>query len=88
MCIRDSAGSSNTNDYSSPSVAAFQETHDADTGDDHMLVYELSSPYTVALIAPTIDISFGTSSALGTFTAAEGRCAFFADEPAVTITIK
>ena len=82
------AGSSNTNDYSSPSVATFQETHDADTGDDHMLVYELSSPYTVALIPPTIDISFGTSSALGTFTAAAGRCAFFADEPAVTITIK
>ena len=82
------AGSSNTNDYSSPSVATFQETHDADTGDDHMLVYELSSPYTVALIAPTIDISFGTSSALGTFTAAAGRCAFFADEPQVTITIK
>ena len=90
MCTNGTcgAGSSNTNDYSSPSVATFQETHDADTGDDHMLVYELSSPYTVALIAPTIDLSFGTSSALGTFTAAAGRCAFFADEPAVTITIK
>jgi hypothetical protein len=53
-----------------------------------MLVYQLSSPYTVALISPTIDISFGTSAALGTFTAANGQCAFNAGEPAVTITIK
>ena len=52
------------------------------------MVYKLTSPYTVALIAPTIDISFGTSVALGVFTAANGQCAFYPGEPAVTITIK
>ena len=83
-----SSNSAATNDYSSPSKSLFQSTHDADTSDDHMLVYELTSPYTVALIAPTIDISFGTSEALGAFTAANGQCAFNAGEPVVSITIK
>ena len=83
-----SSNSAATNDYSSPSKSLFQSTHDADTSDDHMLVYQLTSPYTVALISPTIDISFGTSEALGTFTAADGQCAFNAGEPVVTITIK
>ena len=83
-----SSNSAATNDYSSPSKSLFQSTHDSDTSDDHMLVYKLTSPYTVALIAPTIDISFGTSEALGTFTAANGQCAFNAGEPVVTITIK
>ena len=83
-----SSNSAATVDYSSPSKSLFQSTHDADTSDDHMLVYKLTSPYTVALIAPTIDISFGTSTALGAFTAANGQCAFNAGEPVVTITIK
>ena len=60
----------------------------ADTSDDHMLVYQLTSPYTVSLITPTIDISFGTQEALNVFTAANGQCAFMVGEPAVTITIK
>ena len=83
-----SANSAATVDYSSPSESQFQSTHNADTSDDHMLVYQLTSPYTVALTAPTIDISFGTSTALNAFTAAEGQCGFNAGEPAVTITIK
>ena len=83
-----SSNSAATNDYSSPEQSLFQSTHDADTSDDHMLVYKLTSPYTVALISPTIDISFGTSEALGAFTAANGQCAFNAGEPVVTITIK
>ncbi len=89
-CENGSCGATSvgTNDYSSPSVSTFQSTHNADTSDDHMLVYKLSSPYTVALIAPTIDISFGTSAALGAYRAAAGRCAFYAEEPQVTISIK
>ncbi|MDA9709211.1 hypothetical protein N9U18_00945 [Candidatus Pelagibacter sp.] len=83
-----SSNSAATNDYSSPSKSLFQSTHDSDTSDDHMLVYQLTSPYTVALISPTIDISFGTSEALGAFTAANGQCAFNAGEPVVTITIR
>ena len=41
------------------------QTMRSSSTDDVQLVYELSSPYTVALIPPTIDISFGTRSALG-----------------------
>ena len=74
--------------YTSPTKSTFQEGHPADTSDDHMIVYTLSSPYTVALIAPTIDISFGTSTALNVFTAANGQCAFMVGEPVVTITMK
>ena len=83
-----SSSGADTNDYSSASYAQFQSTHDADTSDNHLMVYQLTSPYTVALISPTIDISFGTSEALGVFTAANGQCAFYAGEPAVTITMK
>ena len=39
-----SANSAATNDYSSPTQSLFQSTHDADTSDDHMLIYKLTSP--------------------------------------------
>ena len=68
------------------------------TTDDIQLVYALSAPYTVSLIPPTIDISFGTRSALGvqevsnsegdgTPSANDGMCSFYPEEPIVTITI-
>ena len=67
--------------------------------DDVQFIYKLTSPYTVALIAPTIDISFGTRNALGvqevsnsqgsgTPSANDGMCSFYPEEPIVTITIK
>ena len=54
---------------------------------DHVMIYELTTPYTVSLIAPTIDIAFGTDNAVG---AAEVNeiCQMWAEEPKVTITIK
>ena len=54
------------------------------------MVYTLTSPYTVALIAPIIDISFGTSEAVTATEVADGAdaCYFDPQEPAVTITIK
>ena len=66
------------------------------TTDDIQLVYALSTPYTVSLIPPTIDISFGTRSALGvqevsnsegdgTPSANDGMCSFYPEEPIVTI---
>ena len=82
------SNSADTNDYSNPTHAKYQSTHASDTSDDHIMVYELASPYTVETTAPIIDISFGTSTALGVFTAANGQCAFYAGEPAVTITIE
>ena len=67
--------------------------------DDVQFIYKLASPYTVSLIAPTIDISFGTRNALGvqevsnsqgsgTPSANDGMCSFYPEEPIVTITIK
>ena len=66
--------------------------------DDVQFIYKLTSPYTVALIAPTIDISFGTRNALGvqevsnsqgsgTRSANAGMCSFVPEEPIVPITI-
>ena len=83
-----SSNSAATVNYTSPTKSTFQEGHPADTSDDHMIVYTLTSPYTVALIAPTVDISFGTQEALNVFTAANGQCAFMVGEPVVTITMQ
>ncbi len=70
------------------------------TTDDVVLVYALSAPYTVTLIPPTIDISFGTRNSIKaqevcadggdtcTASATDGFCMFSPQEPQVTITIK
>ena len=60
---------------------------DGSTDDDHVMIYELTSPYTVALIAPQIDISFGTSAAVSAQEVNE-LCQIWAEEPVVTITIE
>ena len=70
------------------------------TTDDVVLVYALSTPYTVALIPPTIDISFGTRNSIKAqevcaaggddcnASNTDGFCMFSPQEPQVTITIK
>tara|TARA_B100001250_G_C19767886_1_gene775638 strand:- start:447 stop:1217 length:771 start_codon:yes stop_codon:yes gene_type:complete len=83
-----SGTSSGSNDYSDPTYITYQETHDSDTSDDHVMVYLLTNPYTVALVSPTIDISFGTQDAVGAFTVSSTLCAMYGAEPRVTITIK
>ena len=66
-----------------------QSTHaEGDTSDDHMMVYTLASPYTVALISPTVDISFGTQNAIKAAEVGTDLCRFEPQEPKVTITIK
>ena len=81
--------SNSTNDYSSPTYATYMESHSADTGTEHVMIYKLTSPYTVALIPPTIDISFGTQEAIGATDPNSGtRCMMIAFEPVCTITIK
>jgi len=78
-----------TNDYTSPTYATYMESHDADTGTEHVMIYELTTPYTVSLIPPTIDISFGTQEAIGATDPNSGsRCMIIAFEPVCTITIK
>ena len=80
------------------SAIAMRTMRSSLTTDDIQLVYALSTPYTVSLIPPTIDISFGTRSALGvqevsnsegdgTPSANDGMCSFYPEEPIVTITI-
>ena len=66
--------------------------------DDLVLVYELSKPYTVSLIPPTIDIAFGTSNSIGVQEVCangsnctgqtDGMCSFYIQEVKVTIDIK
>ena len=66
-----------------------QSTHaEGDTSDDHILVYTLATPYTVALISPTVDISFGTENAIKAAEVGTDLCTFEPQEPKVTITIK
>ena len=84
-----STNTSSTNDYSSPTYATYMEGHDADTGTEHIMIFELTTPYTVTLIPPTIDISFGTQKAIGATDPGGGsRCMMLAFEPVCTITIK
>ena len=84
-CSANNGGS--TNDYTSPTYATYMESHDADTGTEHIMIFTLTTPYTVALIPPTIDISFGTQEAIGA-TEVGTRCLMIAFEPVCTITIK
>ena len=78
-----------TNDYSDPTYATYMEGHDADTGTEHIMIFTLTAPYTVALIPPIIDISFGTQEAIGATDPGSGsRCMMIAFEPVCTITIK
>ena len=67
--------------------------------DDFVLVYKLTSPYTVSLIPPTIDIAFGTLNSIGvqevstsrgsgTPSSNDGMCSFYIAGVKVEITIK
>ena len=68
--------------------ATYNEQHaEGDMTNDHMLVYELTTPYTVTLIPPTLDIAFGTLEAVSAYEAGN-LCSMWAQEPLVTITFK
>ena len=91
ICTNATCGATtgSTNDYSSPTYATYMEGHDADTGTEHIMIFTLTAPYTVALIPPIIDISFGTQEAIGATDPGSGsRCMMIAFEPVCTITIK
>ena len=86
-CSANNGGS--TNDYTSPTYATYMESHDADTGTEHIMIFKLTSPYTVSMQPPTIDISFGTQEAIGATDPNSGsRCLMIAFEPVCTITMK
>ena len=80
------------------SAIAMSTPRSSVTTDDVQLIYALAKPYTVTASPPTIDISFGTRSALGVQevcdagSACNGQsdthCSFYPEEPIVTVTIK
>ena len=68
--------------------ATAQEQHaEGDSTNDHMLTYKLTNPYTVSLVPPTMDISFGTQEGVGVYEV-NSLCQIWAEEPVVTITMK
>ena len=84
-CTSDSDA---TVDYSSPDYATYMESHSSDTGTEHVLVYALTTPYTVALIPPVITMSFGTQNALQARKVGTNLCSIDAMEPIFTVSIK
>ena len=88
----DCSGVSAANDitYGQGTGSSTYQTQHADgsTSDDHVMIYALSSSYTVSLIPPTIDISFGTSEAIKATEVGTDLCMFDPQEPVVTITMK
>ena len=55
------------------------------SGDDALLVYELTAPYQKTLRAPVIKIAFDTSEAIS---ANSTGCAMWIEEPTVSITLQ
>ena len=55
------------------------------SGDNALLVYELTSPYQKTLRAPVIKISFNTAEALNVN---DDSCAMWIGEPKVSITLQ
>ena len=73
--------------YAADSSESQEQHAEGDATDDHMLTYLLTTPYTVSLIPPTLDISFGTQEAVGAIDVND-LCQMWAQEPVVTITMK
>ena len=70
--------------------STFQTQHaDGSTETDHVMIYTLEAPYTVALIAPVLDISFATQAAVNASEiGTTNLCNIEPLEPVVTISIQ
>ena len=70
--------------------STFQTQHaDGSTATDHVMIYTLVAPYTVALIAPVLDISFATQAAVNASEiGTTNLCLIEPVEPVVTISIQ
>ena len=73
-------GSDLTMSYSSPTYATTMTV----SGDTAVMIYKLTSPFTVGLKAPTIKVIFNTNTALG---ADDTACVMWLQEPYCEITI-
>ena len=74
------------------SAVAMQTMRSTVSSDQVALIYPLSSPFTVSLIPPTIDMAFATKDSIVAEEvkkgAGTGFCRFSISEPKVTITIQ
>ena len=89
-CLNETCGAVNEDidmTYGTLYATAQEQHAEGDSTDDHMLTYKLTTPYTVSLIPPTLDISFGTQEAAGAYEV-NSLCQLWAEEPVVTITMK
>jgi hypothetical protein len=80
--IGEDAGTGITLNYDSPTYATSMTM----SGDNVLIVYELTTPYTRLLKTPLIKVAFATTAALGAATV--GDCIMWVEEPSVTITIQ
>ena len=88
-CSGDVSAANDITNGQGTGSSLYQTQHaNGSTSDDHVMIYTLSSSYTVSLIPPTIDISFGTSKAIKATEIATDLCMFDPQEPVVTITMK
>ena len=63
------------------------ESHSSDPDNYHVLIYKLTTPYTVAMMPPVITMSFGTQDAIQARKVGNNLCSLDAMEPIFTITI-
>ena len=87
VCSGTDANQTMSYNQGSGSSLAQSQHAAASTSNDHLMVYALASPYTVGLVSPTMDIKFGTQSALGAHDIGS-FCKITNEEPIVTVTIK
>ena len=89
FCTNETCGGTANQTFSYSCTHCTAQKTDLDGSDDyHELIYELSSPYTVSLISPTITMSFGTAEALSANDVAGTICNITAEEPVFSVTIK
>ena len=89
FCLNNTCGSTIDRTFSYSCTHCTAQKTDLDGSDDyHELIYALSTPYTVSLIAPTITMSFGTAEALSANDVTGSVCNITAEEPVFTVTIK
>ena len=89
FCTNNTCGGTSAQTFSYSCTHCTAQKTDLDGSDDyHELIYELTAPYTVALIPPTITMSFGTKEALSANDVTGSVCNITAEEPVFTVTIE
>jgi len=89
FCTNNTCGGTANQTFTYGCTYCTAQKTDLDSDDDYTeLIYELSTPYTVALIPPTITMSFGTKEALSANDVTGSVCNITAEEPVFTVTIK